>query len=818
MDQQPSAQPATVDEADLRARLATLTLEQKVRLMTGADFWTLHPAPEAGLGRIVLSDGPAGVRGQTWDERDTSANLPCPTALAATWDPELVRRLGGLLAAEARRKGVHVVLAPTVNLHRTPYGGRHFEAFSEDPLLTERIGVAYVQGLQANGVGACVKHFVANDSETERMSLDARVDERTLREVYLAPFEGIVREGHVWSVMAAYNQVNGTPATESPLLREVLQDEWGFDGVTVSDWMATRSTVASAVGGLDLAMPGPTSPWGEALVAAVRAGEVDGARIDDHALRILRLAARVGALDGAPTPTVTVMSDDEVVAELRAAAAAGMVLVRNDGILPLAPASVSSIAVIGPNAEAARTQGGGSATVYPARTVSPVDGLRAAFPGASVVVLPGVRPHTRASVARDTLVRRPDGTPGVLVRFLRADGTLAGSEERSGGVLNWMAGLPHSDVAVVEICCTLIADRAGLWDVGASGLGRFELEVGGEPVAGVVLELPPGADVVEGITAPPQVLHRVALDEGGQVDVVVRHRVRAAPLPGEIALGTVLHLNVEPPIGTDDEEIARAVAAAATADVAIVVVGTNEEVESEGYDRHSIALPGRQDALVTAVAAANPRTVVVVNSGAPVLLPWAESVGAVLLSWFPGQEFGTALADVLVGLVEPGGRLPTTWPLDEAHLPSPIPEAGALHYCEGASIGYRDPDRSARYPFGYGLGYTAWVYDAAHVTEQDRGRCAVDVTVRNAGDRAGRTVVQVYLSRPDGAIERPRRWLAAFAHVEAAAGQAVTTRIAIPRRAFEHWDVVAHAWAVEPGAFTAEIGPSSSQRPLVLGV
>ena len=290
------------DEADLRSRVARLSLEQKVRLLTGADFWALYPEPAAGLGRVVTSDGPAGVRGETWDERDTSANVPSPTALAATWNCDRVAAIGRLLAAEARRKGVDVLLAPTVNLHRTPYGGRHFECFSEDPLLTARIGVAYVRGLQSQGVGATVKHFICNDSETERMSVDVRIDERTLRELYLAPFEAIVREAGAWAVMASYNRVNGPTMTESPLLHAILHDEWGYDGLVMSDWTATRATEPAARAALDLAMPGPAErfgPWGGALLAAVRAGQVDEVLLDDKVLRILRLAARVGGLDGA---------------------------------------------------------------------------------------------------------------------------------------------------------------------------------------------------------------------------------------------------------------------------------------------------------------------------------------------------------------------------------------------------------------------------------------------------------------------------------------------------------------------------------------
>src|SRR5215204_1535842 len=308
--------PTRIDDDELQARVDILSLEQKVRFLTGADFWSLYPEPAAGLRRLVVSDGPAGVRGEKWDERETSANVPSPTALAATWDVDRVERLGRLLAAEARRRGVDVLLAPTVNLHRTPYGGRHFECFSEDPLLTARIGVAYVRGLQEAGVGATVKHFVANDSETQRMTLDARVGERALRELYLAPFEAIVGEGGVWSVMAAYNGVNGHPMTESALLRDILHDEWGFDGVVMSDWFATRTTVPSANAALDLVMPGPAGPWGDALIDAVRAGEVDEATIDDKVIRILRLASRVGALEGSSAGAAPGYDDAEVAATL----------------------------------------------------------------------------------------------------------------------------------------------------------------------------------------------------------------------------------------------------------------------------------------------------------------------------------------------------------------------------------------------------------------------------------------------------------------------------------------------------------------------
>ncbi len=791
-----------------------LTLDQKIRLLTGADFWSLYPEPAVGLRRLVVSDGPAGVRGELWDERSSSANVPSPTALAASWDEQRVERIGRLLAAQARAKGVDVLLAPTVNLHRTPYGGRHFECFSEDPLLTARMGVAYVRGVQGGGVAATVKHFVANDSETQRMTLDARVDERPLRELYLAPFEAIVREAGVWAAMAAYNAVNGYTMTESPMLRDILHGEWGFDGLVMSDWTATRSTEDAANAALDLAMPGPVSPWGDALVAAVRANKVDEALIDDKVRRLLRLAARVGAL-GQPKVPAPVFTDEEVSAEVRAAAAAGFVLVHNENsVLPLAAKGLRGVAVLGPNAAVARTLGGGSATVFPPYTVSPVDGIRAAL-GDSVEVVhaPGPMPYARIPPAPVHLLRQPDGTgEGVRIRFLARDSSVLGTENRVAGAYSWLfsygPGIPSRKVARVEVTAKVRATEAGVYQIGCSGLGRFSLSLDGGVVFDTVLRLRPGADIAEGLMTPPQALHPIRLAAGEEIALRLLHTVD----PGGALPGTTMQLNIEPPHGTDEEEIERAVALARDSDVAVVVVGTTEEVESEGYDRINLALPGRQDELVRRVAEVNPRTVVVVNSGAPVLLPWADEVAAVLVAWFPGQEFGNALADVLFGLTEPGGRLPTTWPSTEDGLPSTRPVDGVLTYDEGLYIGYRWYERKGREPryrFGYGLGYTTWEYLSMSVCAEE-----ATVRVRNTGARPGREVVQVYASRPDSSIERPVRWLAGFATLDAQPGEEAEVRVPLSRRSFEHWDAAGHAFALEPGTFALSAGRSSGDLRL----
>jgi beta-glucosidase len=814
-------QTTAVDhEAEIAGRLAQLSLEQKVRLMTGADIWALHPLPEIGLRRLVTSDGPAGVRGETWDERSPSANVPSPTALAASWDPVRVERMGRLLASEARRKGVDVLLAPTVNLHRTPYGGRHFECFSEDPELTAVIGTAYVQGLQAEGVAATVKHFVANDSETDRFSVNALVDERVLRELYLMPFERIVAAG-AWAAMAAYNKVNGTTMTENSLQRDVLKREWAFDGVIMSDWYATRSVAAAGEDLLDLAMPGPESPWTEGLLEAVRSGQISESAVDGHVLRILRLAARVGALDELEraTPPARPWSEEELSSELRASSAAGMVLIKNDGLLPLEASSLRQVAVIGPNAATARTLGGGSATVFPLHVVSPLDGLRAAVSDEVRIVHGlGVRSSDRTDIAAKDLLQLPDGSgPGLEVIFFDAEDRELGRQQRQAGSMMWWGpvqeGLTAGEIDHLRLATRLRVPKSGGYAVGTSGLGDFRLLVDGEVVVDETIDLPLGADLVEGIMKPPQQRAVVDMDAGRDVPVELTYR----PTGGAMLLGgadvtmLTVQLNVARVID-EKEEFEHAVSLAAESDVAVVVVGTNEEVESEGFDRTSLALPGRQDELVRAVAAANPRTVVIVNSGAPVLLPWADQVAAVLVSWFPGQEFGNALADVLTGTVEPGGRLPVTWPASEEELPSVQPVNGELPYDEGLLIGYRwylSTGRDPLFPFGHGHGYTTWAYEGIAVDGD-----TVTVSVRNTGDRGGREVVQLYASRPNSTVERAPRWLVGSAVVDAAAGDVANAIITVDDHNFRHWDSSVHTWTIEPGSYRLQAGRSVVDLPL----
>lgn len=795
--------------------LDKLDAARKVRLLTGASTWRTYGEAAVGLRPLTLSDGPAGVRGETWDERETSLVLPSPTALAASWDERLLTDLGALLASEARRKGVDVLLAPTLNLHRSPLGGRHFECFSEDPLLTGRTGAALIRGIQSGGVAATAKHFVGNDAETDRLNVDVRMDERTLHEVYLAPFEEAVAAG-VWAVMSAYNKVGGVTMSASALLERPLKEGWGFDGLVVSDWGGVRTLLDTARSGQDLAMPGPDGPWAAGLLAALEQGLVSADAVDDKVRRLLRLAGRVGALGPARPVRRPTLAPDARRALLRRAVSAGAVLLRNEGgVLPLDPAALDSVAVIGTHATAVRIQGGGSAEVFPEHVVTPLAGIEKALDGAAEVTYrPGLAPSgVPEPLGRDRARDPRSGEPGVLVRLLDGAGAELHAEHRlSGRIVE--PSVPAGDAALVEIRALFRPAESGVWTWAVGGWGDIALSVDGHEVLSGTFPLD-SDDPTRVHVAPPLHTARAALVAGREVEVVARRSLA----PGS---GVATVLAAAPPAGDAAAALADAVSAARAADVAVVVVGTTEQSESEGHDRESLDLPEGQDALVRAVARANPRTVVVVNAGGPVALPWHTRVPALLLAWFPGQEAGDGLADVLLGRTEPGGRLPTTWAAAQADVPvlGTAPDAdGRLRYAEGPHIGYRAWLRSGTAPaywFGHGLGYTGWAYEELTAPAAVRAGEPFDVRVRvrNCGRRRGREVVQVYLARTDSAVERPVRRLIGYAAVEADPGQSAVAVVRVGGRALAHWAPERGGWETEPGGFTLLGGRSAGDLPL----
>jgi beta-glucosidase len=790
--------------------VARLTLEQKVRLLTGADAWALHGESAVGLRPLILSDGPAGVRGTRFDPDNPSTSLPCPVALAATWDEDLVGEVATSLGREARSKGIDVLLGPTVNIIRTPLSGRGFECFSEDPLLTSRMAVAYVRGVQRAGVGATAKHYVANDSETERRSYVARISERVLRELYLPPFEACVEEADVLLVMAAYNAVNGATMTANAiLLHDVLKSDWGFNGVVVSDWSATTTTVPSALAGLDLVMPGPEGPWGDKLVAAVRNGFVPEVAIDDKVSRIFALARRLGGFNGSRPAATPELIDSAL---LRKVTSSSFVLLTNPrGLLPLKKANLKNVALIGPNALEPQTQGGGSVRVLASEQVQLAESLRDALgKGTTVSVHQGCLTNSTVLVPSDGTLRDPvTGKSGVRLEVRNPEGEPVYDAAMPSSVVTWWHGVPeavHDPGAQVVMRALFRPEADGLHVIGAAGVGHTRVTVNGSLLAEATCLFP--GEVMEVFSRPPELRVPIQLEAGREIDVRVDFRPEKRFVTLRLGIAPLLN---------DDALIEQAARAASESDVAVVVIGSAEGTESEGSDKTSMVLPGRQDELVSRVAAANPNTVVVVNAGMPVLMPWAEQVAAVIQVWFPGQAFGEALAETLLGVVEPSGRLPVTVPREEADSPvlHAHPEAGDLVYQEGLLVGYRGYDRSGTEPhfaFGHGLGYTDWTYeaivpDAASITATEDFTCAV--TVRNASQRAGREVVQLYLEGPDNDPARPRRVLAAFASVSAEAGARTTARLTVPARLFEHFDESTRAWVSDPGTHTIHVGRSS---------
>lgn len=760
---------------DLDALLASLTVEQKAALTAGSGLWTVPGLPEDGVPEITVTDGPNGARGSGLfgAGRVSALCMPCGSALGATWDPALVEQVGAALGAEARTKSARVLLAPTVNLMRSPLAGRTFESCSEDPLLTGRIAAGFIRGVQGQGVAATVKHLVGNEAEFERTTISSDIDERTLRELYLVPFELAVREGGVWAVMTGYNRLNGTWCSEDRhLLTDVLRGEWGFDGVVMTDWFAVTATGPAARAGLDLQMPAPARAYGAALAAAVRAGEVEPELLDASARRWLTLVDRVGAWDDVAQPERAVELPEHRALARRAASEA-TVLLRNDGTLPLTGSE--SLALLGPGAVRTQLMGGGSAQLRPHRAATLAQVLPGRW-GGPVVVEPG------CSAGDDVvpLAVRFETT------FTSAGGDIAGTTVEPDGRLLWstepLEGLDPDAFGFTARGTLEVADT-GTHLFSLTQAGRARLRVGGTVVVDGIAEVPPPGSTLFGMGSVP-VQAAVELTAGVPVEVVVEYSSEGSMLLHGVVVGH------EPPVS---DRLARAVAAAAAADVAVVVVGTTTEQETEGLDRASLSLPGDQDELVRRCCAANPRTIVVVNAGSPVQLDWAEEPAAVLYGWFGGQEMAEAVTDVLLGQAEPAGRLPMTLPLRMEHTPAYGAFPGAHHrvaYAEGTLVGYRWYDTrllATRLPFGHGGSYTTFTWGEPAVTGSGDA-WTVEVPVTNTGDRRGAEVVQLYVEPPASPVFRARRELRAFDKLWLEPGQSGTARLTLGPRAFAWWD------------------------------
>lgn len=808
-------------ERSIDTLVSSLSIEEKASLTAGSGPWRTTAVPRLDIMAIKVVDGSTGARGDSF-HGPVSACFPTGSALGATWDLDLLTRIGAALAEEGRLKGAHGVLGPTINLHRYPLGGRNFESFGEDPWHVSRLAVSYIRGLQAGGVAAAPKHLVGNDCEVERESIDVQVDEATLREVYLRPFEAAVLEAGAWMLMTSYNKINGVHASEHTwLLRDTVRQDWDFDGVLVSDWGGTHSTVDAAMAGLDLEMPGPPTHFGPRLAAAVHSGEVAPQVLDDKVRHILRLAHRTGAMttdEAAELPTPTGARNGLA----REAASSAAVLLKNtDGALPLDASRIRSLAVIGPCARTTHIQGGGSAKVNAPYAVSVLDGLHDAL-GEDVRVehAQGCSIDRFTPTITSENARTPDGDTGILVELLRNDTDqeqLVRSEVVDEVDLTWI-GAPLDGVAMADttIRCRFSyrPEQSGDHVFGLVSAGRAVAEIDGRPLLDSADTTGHGPHFFG--RGSDELRATVNLDGDRWHDIVITVRTRTEK---SATAGVVL--GVIPPQTVD--QIGDAVALAGRADAAVVVVGTGPEWEMEGGDRPALELPGEQPELITRVAAANPRTVVVVNAGSAVDLAWEDDVPAVLYGWFGGQEVGNAVADVLLGRSDPGGRLPFSIPahpgdmLDIGYRGDGGPgwggTGGTMSYREGDAIGHRHHARSgrrARHGFGHGESYTTFSHDDFHVAEED-GQLLARCTVRNVGDREGTTVPQVYVTAPGP--HRTRR-LVGFTKATLAAGEETVVTMALDPRTVEAWSVEEANWAPIPGTHLLELTLSAAAPAL----
>ena len=804
----------TALEQRVNTLLAQLTLPEKLRLMGGGSTFGTAGIARLGIPALNLADGPNGLRS---NNDDVATVFPSGAALAATFNPQLVQAVGSAIGAEARALGVHVLLGPNVNIQRTPLSGRHFESYSEDPYLAGRIGVGFVSGVQSQGVGTSPKHFVGNEQELERLRSNSLIDERTLHEIYLAPFETIVREARPWTVMASYNKLNGVYMTENAaLLRGVLKGEWGFDGVLMSDWGAVHAAAPAANGGTDLEMPGPPRNYGAALSDAVRNWQVEPSVVDDAARRMLRLVLRSGAMD-APlrTPLLPGRGDahSEAHADVaRQAAAEAITLLRNEGgLLPLQRQSLRSVAVIGPNADVPLLQGGGSASVVPSLQTTPLQALRTAL-GASVQVI------SAQGVDNDRV------PPPADYRLLSVDKarTQAGLQatyfegDKLSGKPAYSAVETYFEKTMFGLSLPQVA---GLWEgwlwPERDGEHQFKLAVRGKATLTVDGKLLIGEQA--GTPLPAESDFQ---DAGKVASFSLRrgqaYRVRIEYISERTGFHQ-MHFGIRQP----SPDFTEAVRAARAADVAVVFAGVSRTSESEGRDRSSLSLPGRQDDLIEAVLAANPRTIVVLNNGAPLDLPWAERVPAIVEAWLPGQQGANALAQVLLGDIDPSGRLPFTFPRRLVDNPTHLYYGGGREaaYGEGVFVGYRyyqQRQLAPLYPFGFGLSYTRFAYSNLQTPKRNaQGQYELSVDVRNVGPRAGSEVVQLYVSdEATRAVVRPPLELKGFSKVQLAPGQQTTVHFVLSPRDLSYYDTVTRGWVMTPGTHGVAVGSSSAQIAL----
>ncbi|MDE3148161.1 MAG: glycoside hydrolase family 3 C-terminal domain-containing protein [Acidobacteriota bacterium] len=807
----PAQAQAPTPEQRADAIVKQMTLDEKIAQIHGVatpeHFRWVEGVPRLGVPPLPMANGPAGI-GPADRVQPHATAFPAPIAVAASWDRDDAREYGVVVADEFQDIGRKMLEGPTVNIARIPVAGRTFEAYGEDPFLSGEIAVANIDGIQSRHVIANVKHFALNNQELNRTSVNAIADERTMREIYFPAFEAAIRTAHSGSVMCSYNKVNGDYACQNKfLLTDVLRNDWHFDGFVVSDFGAAHDGPADAAAGLDLEMPTGRT-YNAAFAAQVRDGTIPVSTIDAFLRHRYATMIRLGLFDEPATMSPIPEQADGAIAERLAEH--GIVLLRNQkNILPLDPSGTGSIAVIGPDADSLM-EGGGAAYVLALHTINPLQAMRTRFGSNRIQFVPVGGPgfiDPRDTIDGSALAppHATSGQHGVLAEYFD-NTTLSGKPMitrtvRIPETLSEFGGPIPGLTSNFSLRWTadLTPPATGDYTLGTEIWGKMRLYLDGKLLIDQTQKQSP-------FTPGTATVHL----EAGRA-----YALRAEYISEGRGIARVFW---QLPAGIDPPGIAQAVDAAQHASVAIVFAGAWAH---EGWDRASLALPGAQDSLIEAVAKANPNTIVVLQTGEPVLMPWINDVAAVVEAWFPGEEGGTAIARVLAGDVNPSGKLPITFPPSDAELPASTPDQypgihGVEHYSEGLKVGYRWFDAEQKtplFPFGFGLSYTQFAFSNLAVSPQPDGSVAVHVTVANTGTRPGAEVAQIYVGYPKETGEPPLQ-LRGFSKVQLQPGESKQLEFNLEPRAFSYWSVADHGWKVAPGSYSISAGSSSRDLPL----
>jgi beta-glucosidase len=794
-------------ESRVNSILEKMTVEEKIEMLGGMNDFYTRPIPRLGVPSLKMSDGPMGVH----DYGLTTA-YPAGIALAASWDVDLARRFGEAMGNDARARGVHFILGPGMNIHRAPMNGRNFEYFGEDPFLASRMAVNEIKGIQEQGVIATAKHFAGNNSEFARMTLSSDIDERTLREIYLPAFEASVKEARAGAVMDAYNPVNGVYMTANNRLNnEILKKEWGFDGIVMSDWGATHDGVAAANGGLDLEMPSPLFMNRETLLPALKDGRISIETIDDKVRRVLRKAIEFGFFDRQqPDVGIPFYSQEgrEVALE---EARGGMVLLKNAGkLLPLDETKLKTIAVIGPDAYPAVISGGGSAETKPFNAVSYLEGIGNRL-GTKVKVLYDVDvPVLDPMFDNSEFLTSPGGESGLKGEYfdnedLKGTPVLVRTDRHvhfDWGEGSFAPGQPVDHFAI-RWTGYFIPKQSGDYQFFTSADDGVRLYIDDERMIDDWLPHSQTLDTCNKHLEAGQA-YKIRLEYFDSVSTAI------------VSFGVT---RADSYVGNKTKALA------AVADAVIICVGFDNKTEGEGFDRR-FQLPGGQDELIRQITAVNKNTIVVITAGGNVdMTQWIDKVPAVLHAWYPGQEAGTALAQILFGDYSPSGKLPVSlerrWednPVFHSYYP---PKGGSrVQYSEGVFVGYRHYDRSETkplFPFGFGLSYTTFAYSNLSVIPASGSldqSVTVSFEIKNTGDRNGAEVAELYVGNPHPSVPRPVKELKGFAKVSLKPGERKRFSITLDRQAFSFYDVGKKNWNAEPGLFDILIGGSSDKIQL----